>query len=498
MSDGTKASVPSRFGAFLLDGVVFVTVLLVLALIAISAGVNVRSFYQDYGLETFLIVFFGAEFAYLLFLLWFLARGQTPGKWLMDIRAVDKRNGSRPGLGRMLLRETLGKCVSGCFFGLGWLWAIWDRDAQAWHDKIVRTVVLYRPTQSRKFLFIECLFGTAVLSGGFLWASSITPTISQTGAQEASVIRVPFVGCNSDGQSGPVPAPKGTEKLVQIDASIAQGLAYYTAGDTESGVLAPRGWYCFGTYGSDGDSLYVTPQPIKGDDLFSITWGGFTGPAIQVSELSGETSGRFAVARVIARAFPAQKPFVQSVIDEGLSPASHFPFGPYPNDKLTFQSDRIVEYQTPSHSKGLGTTVGSLQPNDYPISGVAILQGQAPDLLISMVRLPPDMNDLTSHIIRQIEHDHNVASIRNAAEQGNANAQYNLGSSYYIGQGVPQDYAQAYFWLALAAPGRIEGRKQDELRKDVDDAAAHLTRAELSQVRERVRKWFEGHPTKVE
>jgi len=226
----------------------------------------------------------------------------------------------------------------------------------------------------------------------------------QSSGQKTPVVHVPFVGCASDGQVGPVAAPKGTEKVVQIDARAAQRLAYYRA-EGSLGILAPRGWYCFGTYGSSGSSLYVTPQPIKTDDFFSPTWGGITGPAIQASGISGGTSGRFGVARVIARVFPTQTAFVQSVIKEGIEPASDFPFGPYPKDKLIIQSDRIVEYQTPPHSEGLGTTTSWLRANDYPISGVAILQGQEPDLVFLGVRLPPDMNDLTSHIIRQVEQD---------------------------------------------------------------------------------------------
>jgi len=200
-----------------------------------------------------------------------------------------------------------------------------------------------------------------------------------------------------------VDAPQGDSKVVQLDASIAQRLAYYKAEDGP-GVLAPRGWYCFGAYGSNGAFLLVAPQPIKGDDLFSSTWRGITGPAVQASESSGGTSGRFEVARVIARVFPAYKAFARSVIEEGIEPAGNFPFGPYPNDKLTYRSDRVVEYQTPPHSEGLGT-ISRLKMNDYPIDGVAILQGTTPDLLLLTVRLPPDMNNLTAHIIGQVQRE---------------------------------------------------------------------------------------------
>jgi len=40
---------------------------------------------------------------------------------------------------------------------------------------------------------------------------------------------------------------------------------------------------------------------------------------------------------------------------------------------------------------------------------------------------------------------------RKAAEQGVAEAQYNLGFLYYKGQGVPKDYTQAAFWVRKAA-----------------------------------------------
>ena len=42
---------------------------------------------------------------------------------------------------------------------------------------------------------------------------------------------------------------------------------------------------------------------------------------------------------------------------------------------------------------------------------------------------------------------------RRAAEQGNASAQFNLGVSYAEGEGVPQDYVHAHMWTNIAASG---------------------------------------------
>jgi TPR repeat protein len=44
-----------------------------------------------------------------------------------------------------------------------------------------------------------------------------------------------------------------------------------------------------------------------------------------------------------------------------------------------------------------------------------------------------------------------VNRLRNAAEQGNPSAQFNLGYAYYQGQGVKKDYAQAIYWYRKAA-----------------------------------------------
>jgi hypothetical protein len=109
-----------------------------------------------------------------------------------------------------------------------------------------------------------------------------------------SKVTVPFVGCPADGQVGPLDLPKGTSQVVHLSK-------------------APRGWHCFETYGSNGNSLFVSPQPIDGKMLFSDTWKGFAGPVIQISVEDGGTSGRFDVARMIAHVFPAHRSFVRKV-----------------------------------------------------------------------------------------------------------------------------------------------------------------------------------------
>jgi hypothetical protein len=86
---------------------------------------------------------------------------------------------------------------------------------------------------------------------------------------------------------------------------------------------------------------------------------------------------------------------------------------------------------------------------------------------------------------------------RKAAEQGNVNAQVNLGAMYDYGQGVPRNYAEAYFWLDVAAGDKLEGIKERDAYKLLKaDAASHLTSVVLLQIQERARKWVEDHRTK--
>ena len=55
-----------------------------------------------------------------------------------------------------------------------------------------------------------------------------------------------------------------------------------------------------------------------------------------------------------------------------------------------------------------------------------------------------------------------AAWYRKAAEQGNASAQSNLGLMYSQGQGVPYDLVQAHKWINLAAGGGEPGAAESK------------------------------------
>jgi hypothetical protein len=188
---------------------------------------------------------------------------------------------------------------------------------------------------------------------------------------------------------------------VLATANEAARLAYYKA-EKGIGVLAPRGWHCFATYGSGGDQLYVKPQPINSARIFHDGPGFSDGPGIEVAYRFGGTSGRFSVADIIARVFPAYESFAREVAKEpGTVP---FTFGPYPKDELVYRGKALVEYRTPANAEGLGTH-SWLKRGSGPIEGAAMIVEGEPDLAFLSVRLPTGLSWLTATLIRQFEQD---------------------------------------------------------------------------------------------
>jgi hypothetical protein len=212
-------------------------------------------------------------------------------------------------------------------------------------------------------------------------------------ATAAAPARVPFVGCPSDGQQGPQPVP-GSGAVPRVRAAAAARLAYYAM--SELGVLAPRGWHCFGLEGSNGSTLIVTPEAHGVRDLLDQP-RPLRGSAVQISFSFGGTSGRFEVAKVIARAFPAQMAFARRVAAEGIG--DPLPDRPYRTDHMVRLRRMAVGYTTPAGREGLGTD-SRLAPGDRPIEGLAILLGSHDlDLIKLDVRLPAAQAHLATPIL---------------------------------------------------------------------------------------------------
>lgn len=92
-----------------------------------------------------------------------------------------------------------------------------------------------------------------------------------------------------------------------------------------------------------------------------------------------------------------------------------------------------------------------------------------------------------------VTHDYQAALKwhRMAAKQGHAGAQNELAQMYSRGQGVPQDDVRAYMWYSIAAESLSGGSKQ-EVMKDRDALASHMTPAQIQKAQEMAQSCLES------
>ena len=73
---------------------------------------------------------------------------------------------------------------------------------------------------------------------------------------------------------------------------------------------------------------------------------------------------------------------------------------------------------------------------------------------------------------------------RLAADQGLADAQHNLGVMYDRGQGVPENYVSAHMWYNLSA---AQGDQDSALKRDL--VARRMTPAQIDEALKLRREW---------
>lgn len=75
-----------------------------------------------------------------------------------------------------------------------------------------------------------------------------------------------------------------------------------------------------------------------------------------------------------------------------------------------------------------------------------------------------------------------------AAQQGYVRAQSTLGAYYWAGRGVPQDLTKAYFWSQLAL---AQGDENSKSR--LEGLSAQMTRAQVAAARQQAEAWLHAH-----
>ncbi|MCY3832571.1 MAG: RDD family protein [Chloroflexi bacterium] len=143
------ASIGKRWLAIIIDGFIvgIATVLLLIAggalapldaAMASGDGAAVSAAFSQFQSTTITVNLIVSAVYNVVLMVSF--NGQTLGKMMLRLRVV-KRRGGRIKILDALLRNVFGYTVSQIFL-LGYLWALFDREKQAWHDKMAGTVVV--------------------------------------------------------------------------------------------------------------------------------------------------------------------------------------------------------------------------------------------------------------------------------------------------------------------------------------------------------------------
>ena len=69
-------------------------------------------------------------------------RGTTWGRTIVGVRVVDANTGEPIGIGRALGRTLFANIISANVLYLGYLWMLWDKKRQTWHDKVTNSTVV--------------------------------------------------------------------------------------------------------------------------------------------------------------------------------------------------------------------------------------------------------------------------------------------------------------------------------------------------------------------
>lgn len=150
------ASVSKRWLAIIIDGLIVAVMTLMLVAVAGAFGTleaallsddpaimsAAASQFQNNVLTMNLLVSAVYNVAFMS-----IFNGQTLGKIMLKLRVI-KKNGQRIGILDALVRNVFGYTISGIFF-LGYLWAMFDREKQAWHDKLAGTLVVDERRENR-------------------------------------------------------------------------------------------------------------------------------------------------------------------------------------------------------------------------------------------------------------------------------------------------------------------------------------------------------------
>ncbi len=138
-----------RGAAHIIDGLVLAIISMIIImplgfLIGFTSAMSESKFMEFMGQIIMTIIGFAVGWAYYIFMTHKFQA--TLGKMAVGAKVLDA-NGQHLSLGKIVLRETIGKFVSGMIMGIGYLMVVFTSKKQGLHDMMAGSVVVYKDAQ---------------------------------------------------------------------------------------------------------------------------------------------------------------------------------------------------------------------------------------------------------------------------------------------------------------------------------------------------------------
>jgi len=143
MSDRKYAGFWIRTGAALID-----TVLIMIFITPFLVMIYGAEYFQGNNLYNgFWDVMFNYVFPGIVIVLFWVYKSATPGKMVLKLQIVDALTGGKPST-KQLIGRYFAYYVSMIPLMLGFIWIIFDKQKQGWHDKLAGTLVIRKTEES--------------------------------------------------------------------------------------------------------------------------------------------------------------------------------------------------------------------------------------------------------------------------------------------------------------------------------------------------------------
>lgn len=268
-----KAGIVRRYVAVVVDSLIFIPVQVVIYIIifAVSGSSPQSSSQADLlgallrlGLLMFLqpLIFL----AYNIFFTW--KYGATLGKKWLKVKVISV-SGQPLTLGQVIIRETIGKFLSGLVINLGYLWAIWDKNRQTWHDKLGKTyVVTSVPNDVKNPWWYYLLLILPFISILAVLAAFVVLAINPSNLQRAAKDSVRLADLNNINIAIQIAQTQNPEiRLCGNEMASCDGSSL--SADMANRKIDGTGWVKVDLSGAQGSNLSVLPiDPTNSGEFY--------------------------------------------------------------------------------------------------------------------------------------------------------------------------------------------------------------------------------------